>query len=343
MTLDHGGETAVCPEPGGSSRALAVSVAPLETRRETLLHVAEVADRLGYDAFLLPETWSYDSTVLLAEAATRTRRIRLGTGVLNVWSRSAAAIAMAASTLHAVSGGRFLLGLGASTSQLTEGLHDVPFRAPVERLRSVITQVRALLRGQHIPLAVTASTRPLRLGPGAAPDIAILAAGRAPGSVRLTGELADGWLPFLYPRSRLKDGARLLGEGAARTGRGRPLAVYPTIPTAVGDNGADGRARAVWFLALYLAMGELGVETLGRLGYAAEAEAFVGANPPRTPPVLPRSAEALLEELTIHGKPEAARERLAAWYAAGATMPVLLLAPDLTHAEIERTLRAFRE
>jgi alkanesulfonate monooxygenase SsuD/methylene tetrahydromethanopterin reductase-like flavin-dependent oxidoreductase (luciferase family) len=114
-----------------------VSVAPLETRRETLVHVVEVADRLGYDAFLVPEAWSYDSTVLLTEAATRTRQIRLGTGVLSVWNRTPAAIAMAASTLHDGSGGRFLLGLGASPSQLTEGFHDVPFRAPVQRLRRV--------------------------------------------------------------------------------------------------------------------------------------------------------------------------------------------------------------
>jgi alkanesulfonate monooxygenase SsuD/methylene tetrahydromethanopterin reductase-like flavin-dependent oxidoreductase (luciferase family) len=90
-------------------------------------------------------------------------------------------------------------------------------------------------------------------------------------------------------------------------------------------------------------MGELYRGTLARLGYAAEVEAVLAANPPRTPPVLPRSAEGLLDELTIFGKADAARDRLAAWYAAGATMPVLLLSPDLTHAQIERTLKAFRE
>ncbi|HSD26508.1 MAG TPA: LLM class flavin-dependent oxidoreductase [Vicinamibacteria bacterium] len=343
MTLDLGGGASVCPEAGPNGRPLAVSVAPLETRRETLLHVAEVADRLGYDAFLLPEAWSYDSTVLLAEAAARTRQIRLGTGVLSVWSRTAAAIAMAASTLHAASGGRFLLGLGASTAQLTEGLHDVPFARPVRRMRRVITQVRALLRGDRIPLAATAGARPLRLGQGPVPGVPILVAALADASVELTGELADGWLPFLFPLSRVADGDRLLRTGAARSDPARPLLICPTIPTAVGDNDGDARERAVRFVAIYLStMGDLYRGTLARLGYAAEVEAVLAANPPRTAPVLPRSAERLLEELTIHGRPDAARDRLQAWYAAGATMPVLLLGPDLTHAQIERTLRAFR-
>jgi alkanesulfonate monooxygenase SsuD/methylene tetrahydromethanopterin reductase-like flavin-dependent oxidoreductase (luciferase family) len=111
-------------------RTLAVSVVPLETRRDAIVHIATTADRLGYDVFFLPEAWAYDGTVLLAEVATRTRRIRLGTGIVNVWSRTPATIAMAAATLHAVSGGRFVLGLGASTAQLTEGCTTCRSRRP---------------------------------------------------------------------------------------------------------------------------------------------------------------------------------------------------------------------
>src|SRR5215510_11189613 len=152
------------------SRRLAVSVMPLETRRETILHIATTADRLGYEAFFLPETWAFDTTIVLAEAALRTHRIRLGTGVLGVWNRSAGTLAMAASTLSAISGGRFILGLGASTPQLTEGLHDVPFAAPAAQIRRVVTQVRALLRGDRIPLARATNARPLKLNLPPAPN-----------------------------------------------------------------------------------------------------------------------------------------------------------------------------
>src|SRR5690349_24241156 len=107
---------------------------PLENRHATFVALATQADRLGYDGLFLPETWAYDTTVILAEAAARTERLTLGTGILGVWNRSAATIAMAAATLATISRGRFVLGLGASTPQLTEGLHDVAFAAPIARL-----------------------------------------------------------------------------------------------------------------------------------------------------------------------------------------------------------------
>src|SRR5439155_856628 len=75
---------------------IGLSVMPLETRREAIVGLATEGDRLGYDGFFLPETWAYDITVLLAEAAARTTRITLGTGILGIWNRSAATIAMVA-------------------------------------------------------------------------------------------------------------------------------------------------------------------------------------------------------------------------------------------------------
>src|SRR5262249_32425238 len=120
---------------------IGLSVMPLETRREAIVGLAVEGDRLGYDGFFLPETWAYDITVLLTEAAVRTTRIALGTGIVGIWNRSAATLAMAAATLHSLSGGRFVLGLGASTPQLAEGLHDTPFEAPLPRMRRMLTQV----------------------------------------------------------------------------------------------------------------------------------------------------------------------------------------------------------
>src|SRR5688572_6027810 len=197
---------------------IGVSVMPLENRREALIGLATAADRRGYDAFMLPETWAYDVTVLLAEAAVKTRRITLGTGILGVWNRSAATIAMAARTLASMSEGRFLLGLGASTPQLAEGLHDVPFVAPIGRMRRTVSQVRALLRGERVPLAVATNARPLKLNVPPGPDVPIYLAALGDDATRLTGEVADGWMPFLYPLRRLPDGIARLREGAARGG-----------------------------------------------------------------------------------------------------------------------------
>ena len=327
-----------------NGQGLAVSLMPLENRREVLMAVARGADRLGYDGFFLPETWAYDVTVLLAEAALATERIALGTGIVSVWSRSAGTLAMAAATLNAISRGRFVLGLGASTAQLTEGLHDVPFAAPLTRMRQVIAQVRALLLGDRVPLAITSGARALKLNVPAAPAPPIHLAALTDASIRLAGELADGWIPFLYPVSRLKDGLALLREGAARAGsEARTLAICPSVPAVVAPEAATAREGAAWFASFYLtAMGPLYRASLARQGFAAEVEAVLAANTPRMLGVVPAEADRLLEELIVFGTPAEARARLARWYAAGADTVSLLLQPNLTSERIDFTLNAFR-
>ena len=321
---------------------IAVSMMPLENRREALIGLATAADRLGYDTLALPETWAYDITVLLAEAAMRTERIGLATGILGVWNRSPATLAMAAATLAGLSGGRFALGLGASTPQLTEGLHDVPFTAPLARMRRTLTQVRALLAGERVPLAVTTGARALKLNVPAAPVPLYLAALADP-SIRLAGELADGWLPFLYPRSQLESGRDRLREGAVAGGHPDRLPiVIPSVPVVVREDAATARQGAAWFVAFYLTtMGALYRTSLARQGYGKEVEAVLAANAPKFTGVVPQDAEELLEQLIVFGTPEQARVRLARWHAAGADMSLLLLQPNLTPAEVDFTLTAF--
>ncbi len=323
---------------------LAVSVMPLENRREALIDIGTTADRLGYDAFFVPETWALDTTVVLAELCMRTQRIRLAPGVLSVWSRSPGTLAMAASTLHSLSGGRIILGLGASTAELTEGLHDIPFTAPLARLRRVVTQVRALLRGDRIPLSVVPQARPLRLNLPPAPDLPIYVAALGAQTIRLTGELADGWLPFLFPCDRLSEGVQLLREGAARAGDPSRLPVVcPFVPTAVAEDAGKARERAAWFVSFYLtSMGTLYRESLVRQGFRKEVEAVLTANPRSQAGVVPSEAEVLLDQLTVFGTPELAHARLAPWYEAGAVLPILLLPPNLTHEEIQFSLESFQ-
>ena len=317
---------------------------PLENRRDVLVSTAVAADRLGYDGYYLPETWAYDTTIVLAEAALKTERIGLGTGILGVWNRSAGTLAMAAATLAAVSGGRFTLGLGISTPQLAEGLHDVKFELPLGRLRRTIGQVRALLRGERIPLAVATSARPLKLNVPPSPEIPIYVAAIGEQSVRMTGELADGWVPFIYPRSCLRQGIEQLREGAARGGHPDRLpSVCPSVPAVVAPDTATAREGAAWFVAFYLVnMGTLYRQSLVRQGFGKEVEAVLAANAPKFTGAVPPDADALLEELIVFGTPAEARVRLARWHAAGAEMPVLLLRPQMTKDELDFTLEALR-
>ena len=213
------------------------------------------------------------------------------------------------------------------------------------RLRLAITQVRALLRGERVPLAATTGARALRLGSRRRPDLPIHLAALAPASIRLAGELADGWLPFLYPRDRLDGRHALLEEGpGGGAGRaGRPLAVTPSVPVVVDDDAGAAREGAAWFVAFYLVtMGELYRRILGRLGFQREVDAVLAANAGRAPALVPPEAEGLLEQLVIHGTPAEARQRLAAWQGSGVTSVALLLRPGLDRDALARTLEALR-
>jgi alkanesulfonate monooxygenase SsuD/methylene tetrahydromethanopterin reductase-like flavin-dependent oxidoreductase (luciferase family) len=328
-----------------AARPLAVGLTPMETRRDVVLHVATRAEQLGYAAVFVAEGWGHDASVLLAEIAVRTTRIGLGTGVLNVWGRSPATLAMLAAGLDELSGGRFTLGLGAGSPALAEGLHDVPFRRPVARLRHVTRQVRRLLDGERIEPSLPGALPPLRLGlhPPSAVPVQLAALGSE--AVRLTGELADAWYPFLLPRSSVKDGLRLLEEGAASGRPDRPLPqVRPGIPVAVSADPDQAEALASWWVTFYLtSMGPLYARTLRSAGFDEAVDAVLGAPPARgAPPHLPGAAAALVDELTVCGDGAAARGALDLWYDAGADMPVVVLPPKRGLDELDHVLEVLR-
>ena len=320
-------------------RGLGICVTPLETRREVILHVARRAEDLGYDGFYLAEGWSQDAAVLLTEIATKTERITIGTGVLSVWGRTAGTLAMLATSLDQVSHGRFVLGLGASSPQLVEGLHDQSFTAPVAKLRAVTAQVRRLLDGDRVRPTATHDHRPLRLGVAARAGLPIYLAGLGNKSIQLAGEVADGWTPFLVPRSWLPCGIDLLQQAGARSGRTTRSSVCPAVPTAVAADHATAREIASWWVAFYLtSMGSLYRRSLSERGYRDQVEAVLAGNPTHDTTDVPAEALVLLDELTVWGTPDTAHDQLQHWYTAGAEMPILTLPPDRTIAELDYML-----
>ena len=147
-----------------------VGLTPLETRRDVIVRTAMLADERGYEIFALPEGWGLDPSPVLTEIALRTTRIQLASGILSGWGRTPATLAMTAATLHQVCGGRYVLGLGASTKALVEGFHDTAFEHPAAKLRDVVTKVRALLAGRPAQLSPVPAARLLALPPGSEPN-----------------------------------------------------------------------------------------------------------------------------------------------------------------------------
>ena len=322
-----------------NSRKLAVGVVPMETRREVIVRLARRAEELGYDAFTVAEGWGHDATAVLAEIAVHTERIQIGSGVLNVWGRSAATIAMSATSLADISGGRYVLGLGAGSPALAEGWHGVAFEDPVGRLGTVTRQVRRLLDGERSDAAV-GSAAPLRLAAPAAARIPIGMAALGPRAVQLAGEVADMWMPFFLPRSTLPTAIQQVREAAgssAETSRPAQPAIWPAVPVAVSPDSERAESIADWWITFYLTrMGPLYRQTLRRSGFDDDVEALSAA--PADPPskVAPR----LINELTLCGSPERALASLDDWYAAGADMPCLVLPPGRDADELEELLVA---
>ena len=219
----------------GEPMRLGVGFTPFETRADVILRLGARADELGLDRVEVAEGWTHDSMILLAELAVRTSRIDLGTSVISAWGRTPATIALGAAGLQRCSGGRFSLGIGASSPPLTEGFHGIAWDQPVARLRETLTAVRALLTGDRLPNPAP-DARPLRLGVSPEVPVPIGLAALSPASVRLAGELADAWAPFLWARSRLQDGRALLQEGESRAEVPTPTHVSVGVPVALGPD-----------------------------------------------------------------------------------------------------------
>jgi alkanesulfonate monooxygenase SsuD/methylene tetrahydromethanopterin reductase-like flavin-dependent oxidoreductase (luciferase family) len=224
---------------------------------------------------------------------------------------------------------------------LAEGFHDVDFTAPVERLDAVTRQVRRLLAGHRLEATVERDNRPLRLAVTPSTEIPIYLAALGPQAIRVAGELADGWCPFLLPLSGFDPSLRLLEAGMARGDRRALPTIAPCIPTAVSTDPSTAREMASWWVSFYLvSMGPLYRRTLRRLGHGHAVDEVLAANPtPRTFQV-PESARVLLDELTLWGDGEHAREQLDRWYAAGAQLPTLTLPPGRTVEELDHILES---
>lgn len=306
---------------------IGVAHTPMETRRDVIVDTAVLAEALGFDTFSLAEGWGYDSAALLAAIAMRTERITLMPGVFSVWSRTPAAIAMAAATLNELSGGRATLGLGASTQALTEGMHGVPFTRPAARLRDTAIEVRKLLAGER-------TAGGLKLGVAAQPDLPIWLAATGKLTLEAVAETADGWCPFFLTTDGVR--ARAAQLRAAGT---RPLTVSSN-PLVVAGPGSRAIAGAV--LAWYVcAMGDVYSRLMTEQGYGKDVDAIRAANPRPHPTrsIVPDEATAALDAFTVYGSAEEVRRKLEPW-ADCSDIVTATLPAGMPWENIDATMRA---
>ena len=206
---------------------VAIGFAPVNEDWEAAVTYAVEAERLGVDIAWTAETWGYDGATLLAYLAAKTTKLRLGTGIMQVGTRTPAMTAMTAMALASLSGDRFVLGLGVSGPQVIEGWHGVRFTRPMQRLHEVVDIVRMVACGERLVYHGEIYDLPLPGGEGKAmassarprPNLPIYLATLGPKSLELTGEIADGWLGTSFIPEHGSMFFDAIAAGATRVGR----------------------------------------------------------------------------------------------------------------------------
>ncbi len=296
--------------------------------------VAE-AERLGYDSVWCGESWGTDAVTPIAWVLARTTRIKAGTGIMQMPARTPACAAMTAMTLQALSGNRFLCGVGPSGPQVIEGWHGMPFGKPLGRTREYIAIIKAILareaplthEGEHYQIpyrgpGATGLGKPLKSIVHARPGMKFYTASFTPGGLRMSGEIADGTLPIFMSPEKADAVAKPVLEGMAKAGRGADLSAFDIAPYTkirVGTDLEACRDAVRPELALYIGgMGARGKNFYNdytkQLGYEEAAakiqDLYLDGRKKEAAAAVP---DRLIDEIALLGPPERIRDRLQAW------------------------------
>jgi F420-dependent oxidoreductase-like protein len=206
---------------------LAIEMGPITPDKiQQTVEWVQFAERLGVDMAFAAEAWWSDAVTPLAFLADKTHTIKLATGIMQTTARTPAMTAMSALTLHDLSGGRFVLGLGASGPQVVEGLHSTRYHRPLARLRETVEICRMIFAGKKVQYQGKVFQMPLPDSEGKAikvahepVDIPIYLATLGPNALRYTGEAANGWLGTSFSPDQPDAHLGYLREGATKAGR----------------------------------------------------------------------------------------------------------------------------
>ena len=329
---------------------LAIGIGYSGGRVELPIDMVQRAEQLGYDSVWSAEAYGSDAVTPLAYLAAKTSRIKLGTGILQIPARTPAMCAMTMSTLDALSDGRVLVGLGMSGPQVIEGWHGVSYGRPAARIREYV-EILHKIWDRREPVAFDGKVYRLPYqGDDASglgkPLKSILHSRRLPVylatmkplSIRITAELADGWLPIWFSPYRMSMFTADLEKGFARAGNGKSLDTFDVVAgctVVIGDDVAACLAQLKPTLALYVGgMGAKGRnfhnEMVSKYGYADVAaeiqDLYLAGRKQEATALVP---DELCDEISLCGPPARIRERFGVWQQAGVkTMMVQSSQPE---------------
>jgi F420-dependent oxidoreductase-like protein len=297
------------------------------------------AESLGFSSVWTAEAWGSDAVSPAAWILAQTEKIHVGTAIMQMPARTPAATAMTAMTLYALSGGRFILGLGPSGPQVVEGWHGVAYGRPLTRTKEYISIIRKILErkepvvheGYHYQMPykgpdATGLGKPLKSILHGDPALKIYTASISPAGMECSGEVADGVFPVWMNPERFDLFEESLGKGFAKAGGGKGLddfAICPFVTTILGDDLEKCRVPVKNNLALYI--GGMGARDKNfyndyakRLGYEEAAvkiqDLYLSGKKAEAAAAVP---DALVDDVALVGPEARIRDRLKVWKEAG--------------------------
>jgi F420-dependent oxidoreductase-like protein len=312
---------------------LAVGYWGLGLTSEDQLKLVRAAEEAGWDSVWAAEAYGSDTATVLAWLASQTSRIKIGSGIFQMPGRSPAMTAMTAATLDILSNGRVILGLGTSGPQVAEGWHGQRFGRQLQRTREYVAILRKALARERLEFDGETYELPLPDGPGKAlklmispvqERIPIYLAAIGPNNTKLAGEIADGYMPFIFAPERVADARELLEEGAGRVDRSlNGFDIAPTVNLSIDDDVDRARDTMRPVLALYV--GGMGSrdknfynQAVQRLGYEDVArkvqDLYLDGKKEEAAAALPGE---LIDRVSLCGPADRIKDRLAAYRDAG--------------------------
>ncbi len=284
---------------------------------QTALQRVELAERSGYESVFITHIAGRDSLTVLMAYASRSERVRLGTGVMPIYSRTPVATAQSFATLDDFSGGRAVVGLGVSHRPVVEGWYDTEIGKPVSEMREYLGIVRAILRGEDPPKGERFNSGFHFGGFEPRADIPIYIAALSPGMLRLAGEVADGVMLWLCDPAYIREVVvPMVTEGRERAGKGiEGFDVVAAVPSAVTGDPDEARGRLRQELIPYFSL-PFYRKMLERSGYEEEVRGFDERG-------VDAISDRYLDSLTAIGSAEDAAASVRRYRDAGATSPAI--------------------
>lgn len=306
---------------------LGYSLGPLLSMREILL-CAKMADQQeNVDSLWVPESWGRESFATLGAISQVTKKVSLGTSIINIYSRTPAIVAMAATTLDMLSDNRTIIGLGASTAAIVENWHGLKFNRPASRMKEYIECLRLMTRGEKVKYNgefFQINNFKILHQPQRA-NIPIFMAAVNKKMVSMASKLADGILLYLRPLEELKRTASELKQAT----KGKSFEIACSFICAMSNKEPEkARARAATTLAFYIAVGEYYSKFLADNGFKIEVEEITAEyRKAGADNAAKYVSDRMLSSLVICGSSEECRESLSKFLSTGITLPIIQFNP----------------